>query len=69
MNMLNGMKAAGQRMRRFAADEGGAVTVDWVVMTAGICAMVMMLFSMLTDTLYESAGNRIAQDIDAAASR
>ena len=60
--MLNGIRTAGRRMRRFAQDESGAVTVDWVVMTAGICAMIMMLFSMLTESLYESAVDIVVRE-------
>jgi Flp pilus assembly pilin Flp len=33
---------------RFVADETGAVTVDWVVLTASIVALGVMVVTMLT---------------------
>ena len=56
-------------LRRFARDEGGAVTVDWVVLTAALVGIVMSLFTFLTDEIYENAGLRIAEDVTEAASR
>lgn len=56
-------------LRRFAQDEGGAVTVDWVVLTAALVGIVMSLFTFLTDEIYQNAGLRIAQDVNDAASR
>lgn len=29
-------------LKRFHADEGGAVTVDWVVLTAGVVTLVLV---------------------------
>lgn len=60
------MKAS---IRRFARDESGAVTVDWVVMTAALVGIVMTLFTFLTDEIYQNAGLRIAEDVTDAASR
>lgn len=36
---------------RFAADETGAVTVDWVVLTASIVALGVMVVTMLTGNM------------------
>ena len=36
------------RIRRFAADETGAVTVDWVVLTAAIVGMAFAVFTIIT---------------------
>lgn len=55
--------------RRFAGDQGGAVTVDWVVLTAALVAIIMGLFTLLTDSLYEQAGLRIAADVQEASAR
>lgn len=55
--------------RRFARDECGAVTVDWVVLTAALVGIIMSLFTLLTESLYENAGVRIAADISEAAER
>lgn len=60
------MKAAALR---FARDERGAVTVDWVVLTAALVGVVMTLFTFLTDEIYQNAGLRIAEDVADAASR
>jgi Flp pilus assembly pilin Flp len=35
-------------LEKFAADESGAVTVDWVVLTAAIVAMVLSVFTIIT---------------------
>jgi Flp pilus assembly pilin Flp len=37
--------------RRFVADETGAVTVDWVVLTASIVALGVMVVTMLTGNM------------------
>ena len=54
---------------RFLDDESGAVTVDWVVLTAAICGLGMMLFTTLTPAVYEQGGQAIASAITTAASR
>jgi Flp pilus assembly pilin Flp len=38
-------------VRSFAADESGAVTVDWVVLTASIVALGVMVVTMLTGNM------------------
>jgi hypothetical protein len=55
--------------KRFAQAEDGAVTVDWVVLTAALVGIVMTLFTFLTDEIYQNAGLRIAEDVTDAASR
>lgn len=56
-------------LARFAKNESGAVTVDWVVMTAAICGIGMLLFTQLTPMIFEQAATVIATDINNAASR
>lgn len=56
-------------IKRFAADESGAVTVDWVVLTAAVVGIGVLLFSILTPTLFEQGGIAIADAINTAASR
>ncbi len=34
-------------VKRFAAEESGAVTVDWVVLTGGVMLMVLAVFSII----------------------
>lgn len=49
--------------KRFKDDEDGAVTVDWVVLTAAIVGLgVAVLASVRSAT--ESLGDRISQEIE-----
>lgn len=41
----------------FNNDESGAVTVDWVVLTAAVIGMTLSLFATLSPTLTEQGGN------------
>lgn len=54
---------------RFLRDERGAVTVDWVVLTAAVCGIGILLFTHLTPVVFEAAANAIAAEVDAAAVR
>ena len=54
---------------RFYRCESGAVTVDWVVMTAAVCGIGMLLFTTLTPAIFEQAADVIAGDIENAATR
>lgn len=67
--MLQKKSSLAAALRRFAQDERGAVTVDWVVLTAALVGVVMSLFTFLTEEIYQNAGLRIAQDVTEAASR
>ena len=62
--MLRIVALPASALRRFARNEDGAVTVDWVVLTAGIVGIVLVLFTSLTEALYEGAGQSIASDIE-----
>ena len=43
-------------MLRFVRDESGAVTVDWVVLTAGVVGLLIAIFAILgNDTADYSA--------------
>ena len=47
-------------IKNFAADESGAVTVDWVVLTAAIVGLglaVMAVISNSTETLTKKVGS------------
>jgi Flp pilus assembly pilin Flp len=49
--------------KRFKKDEDGAVTVDWVVLTAAIVGLgVAVIASVRTAT--ESLGDRISEEIE-----
>lgn len=47
-------------LSRFAADESGAVTVDWVVLTAAITGIGMLLFSILTPAVFQDGATAIS---------
>jgi Flp pilus assembly pilin Flp len=49
--------------KRFGKDESGAVTVDFVVLTAGIIFMVLSVFQILREAVYEDAAVSIANGI------
>jgi Flp pilus assembly pilin Flp len=51
MTMLN-------KIDRFCDAEDGAVTVDWVVLTAGVVALGVMVVSLLTGNM-GSVGARV----------
>jgi Flp pilus assembly pilin Flp len=51
---------------RFGRDECGAVTVDFVVLTAGIIFMVIGVFQVLRESLYVDAATAIARGVDQA---
>jgi Flp pilus assembly pilin Flp len=51
---------------RFAKDEAGAVTVDFVVLTAGVIFMVLSVFQVLRESLYTDAAAAIANGVDQA---
>jgi Flp pilus assembly pilin Flp len=53
----------------FLRDEDGAITVDWVVLTAALIGVVMAVFVILTPAVYEDAAERIREDVDTAAQR
>jgi Flp pilus assembly pilin Flp len=50
------------KMKRFSRDEDGAVTVDWVVLTAAIVGLAVVAFGTIKD---ETTGltTRIATEI------
>jgi hypothetical protein len=53
---------------RFAKDESGAVTVDWVVLTAAVVGMVLTVFTIITQASV-SVGANVANEAMIAASR
>jgi hypothetical protein len=57
------------RLLRFKTAEDGAVTVDWVVLTAILIGIVMGVFALLTPTVYQNAAEGIRENVDEAAQR
>jgi Flp pilus assembly pilin Flp len=53
-------------MKRFLRDECGAVTVDWVVLTAAVVALIMVVFSIIQQGSYVAAANGIAGGVTQA---
>ena len=41
---------------KFVADESGAVTVDWVVLTAGIITMAILMLTTVFDGAQDLSG-------------
>jgi Flp pilus assembly pilin Flp len=54
------------KMKRFARDEDGAVTVDWVVLTAAIVGLAVVAFGTI-ETATSNMATGIAAEINAAA--
>ena len=52
------------KMKRFARDEDGAVTVDWVVLTAAIVGLAVVAFNSI-ETSTSNLATGIAADISA----
>jgi Flp pilus assembly pilin Flp len=52
-----------RKIHAYTKDEAGAVTVDWVVLTAAICGLIMALFTILTESVYEDAAKGISERI------
>ena len=52
---------------KFVNDEGGAVTVDWVVLTAGVVGLAIMAWTTIdtqTTTLGSAAGTAVGAQND-----
>ena len=54
-----------QNMKNFAADESGAVTVDWVVLTAAVVGLGLAVLSVVRPGVATMSGN-IATELNTA---
>lgn len=54
-------------VKRFLNDENGAVTVDWVVLTAGVMMLVIAIAMPIIFSASDRAAQVMSDDIDAAA--
>ena len=45
------------KIRNFAFDEAGAVTVDWVVLTAGLVSLGLAAMSVISDGTEDLSGD------------
>lgn len=52
-----------QRARAFGKNDAGAVTVDWVVLTAALCGLIIAIFTILTESVYENAAQGISDTV------
>lgn len=50
-------------LEKFAEDESGAVTVDWVVLTAALVVMVTLVFTLVTRETLNVSGTHINDTI------
>lgn len=68
--IINAMKSAFVRCSdAFAEEESGAVSVDWVVLTAAVVGLSLVTVELLAPALFENAGGAIASHIDEAAAK
>ena len=56
------------KMKRFSRDEDGAVTVDWVVLTAAIVGLAVVAFGTIKDDT-QALVTGISTDLKAATER
>lgn len=45
----------GTNLKKFFDDESGAVTVDWIALTAAAMALVLLIFATIQDSSVELA--------------
>ncbi len=57
------------RFIEFKHNEDGAVTVDWVVLTAAVCGLAMIIVNILQPALFDNGGSAIASYVSEAAQR
>lgn len=57
------------RLAGFSRSEDGAVTVDWVVLTAAVCGLAMIIVNVLQPALFDNGGSAIASYVAEAAQR
>ena len=62
LKSLEGNEMKFFKMKKFAADESGAVTVDWVVLTAAMVAIGGALISVVSGGI-TTAGNNIVTSL------
>lgn len=55
-----------KRIQSFVIDEGGAVTVDWVVLAAAVAFLSIPVLTAVT-TSVQGGADTIATDVEAAA--
>ncbi|MFN4156324.1 MAG: hypothetical protein ACK4HF_16885 [Paracoccaceae bacterium] len=67
--MTPNTQAKHRRLNLFWNDESGAVTVDWVVLTAGVVGLVLSVFTVFTPEVFDVAVATISTAFDEAIAR
>jgi hypothetical protein len=67
--MINFNNILTSHINRFWGREDGAVTVDWVVLTAAVVGMAMIIVNILQPALFDNGGSAIASYVAEAAQR
>ncbi len=64
MNTINPLRF--RRLRAFLRDENGAITVDFVVLTGAVIALVLVVFQVLTQAVFDNAARSIVDNMATA---
>ncbi|MEM8870556.1 MAG: hypothetical protein AAGB10_16735 [Pseudomonadota bacterium] len=59
---MSRIKAIGCRLRLLVQDDDGAVTVDWVVLSAALVTIGLVMISLITPGVYD-AGSDISSGV------
>jgi Flp pilus assembly pilin Flp len=54
------------KFRHFLNDESGAVTIDWVVLSAGVIALGMLVFNIITTQSVQVGANYVSTSLSNA---
>lgn len=55
-----------RRLCQFWNDESGAITVDWVVLTAAVAGLAIMVATYFTPQIFEAVGVTVVSYLDEA---
>ncbi|MCU0900208.1 MAG: hypothetical protein MUC82_06900 [Cypionkella sp.] len=64
--MMPTMPSHDRLLRQFWSDESGAITVDWVVLTAGIVGLALVVVSVFTPEVFQAAADKVAEYVGEA---
>ena len=64
--MMPHLPSHDRRFRQFWTDESGAITVDWVVLTAGVVGLAIVVVSVFTPEVFQAAADKVAQYVGEA---
>ena len=55
-----------RRLCQFWTDESGAITVDWVVLTAAVAGLAIMVATFFTPQIFSAVGVTVVSYLDEA---